>query len=158
MVHWAAEVRENKREIIYIVRSEALKVAWLSQTPYYKGSVIVSCNIGNNDFYPPKSLRVRKQGATGSDEKKTCFHTPLSNWEQVGKQGSVTAPRCALKNGSNNLVCQRGTPALLSPALCKAVAILAASRPLLGCEHLQRKKFVYINKYLRVQIPCWLAD
>lgn len=59
----------------------------------------------------------------GIDEKILATML-LFNWEQVEKQCSVTAPRCALKNGSNNLVCQRGTPALLFPAFCESSAIL----------------------------------
>lgn len=101
------------------------------------------------NFIHLESLRM--QGTTGSD----AFYAkpPLSNWEQVEMQCSVTvsAPHCALKNHSNNLVCQRGTPALLFPAICEAPAIpAAASRPLLGQELFQRQKFVYINKYLCV--------
>ena len=49
-------MREHKRGIIYIVCREALKVAKLSKTPCDIAIVIWRCNIGNNDFYAPKSL------------------------------------------------------------------------------------------------------
>lgn len=148
-IHWPAGQRGQNWGIIYIVCTEASSGWWDAQLDSLQHS---HCHSDNNDICPPNSLLGGK-APWEVMEKNACYPPSLSYWEQVEKQCSVTAPCCALKNGSNTLLCQRGTqlPALVSPALCESSAIpSAASRPLLRREQLQRPWFVYINKYLCV--------
>lgn len=64
---------------------------------------MVRCSVRNYESYPTESL-LGSNALQGSDEKNTRYQTPLSDREQVEKQSSVTAPCCALKNSSHNLV------------------------------------------------------
>lgn len=98
--HWTAV--EYEKDIIYIVCSEALKVARLSETN--TATVIVRCDNGNYEFHPPKSLLGHKapwvvirsmpnssiQLRTDGEAMRCNYNCPTLCFKQPFKQFSLS--------------------------------------------------------------------